>query len=304
MRILVHADDLGISRGITDAILRCADEGALNSTSVVVNCAASGYALAEWRKRPGLRLALHLNLVEGRPLSPPGALDLLTDEDGFFCHTFLSLWKLWRLSGAAKRVRLVHQIKQEFTAQIEAFRRASGDDAALAIDSHRHIHLIPFVFESLLDLSKNHPISTIRLVNEPFFIGRSWLSQISLGGCVTHMLLNAHSCRQRGALEGHGISYPDYWIGALYSGQMTAPVVGGALEKIVSRAPSDDTTVEIVFHPGAGPDDDPNIWDRYPEYRNHYLSPWRQIEAECLKNPDLQDILDQAAASTNRTVRP
>ena len=83
MRILVHADDLGISHGITDSILRCADEGALNSTSVVVNCEASAYALAECGKRPGLRLALHLNLVEGRPLSPPDALDLLTDEEGF-----------------------------------------------------------------------------------------------------------------------------------------------------------------------------------------------------------------------------
>ena len=138
MRILIHADDLGISRGITDNILRCADEGALNSASVVVNCDASAYALAECRKRPGLRLALHLNLVEGRPLSPPGALDLLTDGDGFFRHTFFSLWKLWWLSGPAKRARLARQINLEFTAQIEAFRRASSENAPLAIDSRGH----------------------------------------------------------------------------------------------------------------------------------------------------------------------
>ena len=73
---VVHADDCGLSEGITDAIVRCYDHGWLRRTSVIVNGAGWTHAVAELRRRPELSVALHLNLFEGSPLSDP------TDVDG------------------------------------------------------------------------------------------------------------------------------------------------------------------------------------------------------------------------------
>ena len=50
MKIVVHADDLGVSKGVTDNILRCVDFGPVRSTSIIVNGTAFEYALEEYRK--------------------------------------------------------------------------------------------------------------------------------------------------------------------------------------------------------------------------------------------------------------
>ena len=81
---VVHADDCGLSAGITDAIIRCHDHGWLRRTSVVVNGAGWTHAVSELRRRPALSLALHLNLFEGEPLSKPADVDLLVDRRGRF----------------------------------------------------------------------------------------------------------------------------------------------------------------------------------------------------------------------------
>ena len=106
MNIVVHADDFGVSEGVTDSILRCVDFGPVTSTSIIVNGTAFDYALAEYRKRTNLRLVCHLNLIEGKPITPPAELDLLTDKDGYFYHSFTSLWKLHLFGTAATRTLL------------------------------------------------------------------------------------------------------------------------------------------------------------------------------------------------------
>ena len=35
MKLRVHADDLGVSRGVTDEILRCIDEGPVAGASII-----------------------------------------------------------------------------------------------------------------------------------------------------------------------------------------------------------------------------------------------------------------------------
>jgi predicted glycoside hydrolase/deacetylase ChbG (UPF0249 family) len=51
MRIRVHADDLGVSRGVTDEILRCIDEGPVQGVSIIANGAAFDHAVTALRSR-------------------------------------------------------------------------------------------------------------------------------------------------------------------------------------------------------------------------------------------------------------
>src|SRR4030095_12534957 len=89
---ILHADDCGLSEGITDAIVACHYRGWLRRTSLIVQRASWEQAVAALHRRPHLSVGLHLNLFEGRPLSPPGELDLLVDRRGRFCRGVAALW--------------------------------------------------------------------------------------------------------------------------------------------------------------------------------------------------------------------
>ena len=63
MKLLLNADDFGLTRSGTDAILDCVDNGPLNSVSILANGASFEYAIAELVKRPGLTAGIHINLI-------------------------------------------------------------------------------------------------------------------------------------------------------------------------------------------------------------------------------------------------
>ena len=90
-RLVLHADDLGMNRAISEGILRGFREGLLTSTSLLANAPDAGRALQQWKgllaehaagrlpsaaarrrlddpDRP-FDLGVHLNLTQGRPLS-------------------------------------------------------------------------------------------------------------------------------------------------------------------------------------------------------------------------------------------
>ena len=86
------ADDYGVSKTGNHCIETCLHEGAINKVSVLPN--------GEFMNIPLLladnaqALSLHVNLVEGRPLSDPAEIPLLVTTDGYFRYSFLGLLKL------------------------------------------------------------------------------------------------------------------------------------------------------------------------------------------------------------------
>ena len=164
---ILHADDCGLSAGITDAIVHCYDRGWLRRTSVIVNGPGWEYAVAALKQRPRLGVVLHLNLFEGRPVSPPSEVDLLVDGRGQFYRGFATLWA--RGLAGRRALRLRAQIRLEMRRQIERFRQALASDSPLAVDGHVHYHMIPPVFSELLALCSEYPIRMIRLPREPLY---------------------------------------------------------------------------------------------------------------------------------------
>jgi len=151
-KIIINADDYGLSRSITDNILDSFDNGILNSVSIIVNGHAFDHAISEYKKRSGIRLSIHLNFVEGKPISSPENVHLLVNKEGFFCHSFVSLWLIYIFSLKRTKKLLRSQLQVESTAQIRAVKNKFGDDFELNIDSHQHLHMLPFVFDVLVIL--------------------------------------------------------------------------------------------------------------------------------------------------------
>jgi predicted glycoside hydrolase/deacetylase ChbG (UPF0249 family) len=284
---LLHADDCGLSEGITDAIVACHDRGWLSRTSVVVNGPSWEHTVAELRRRPRLAVGLHLNLFEGRPLSPPSELDLLVDRRGRFCRGFTALWAHGLMG---KRARLRAQIRQEMRRQIERFLEAFGERGPLSIDGHVHYHLLPPVFGELLSLCTEYPIETIRLPREPLY----WplvagAPRPPMVNVVKNVVLRLLSHRAIPLLESRSLKTTEAFVGVLGTGTMSLAHLRAALDHL-SRVGTTGS-VEILFHPGRARHDEASLWNDRPELRAFYLSPDRDREADLLCSPLLGQLL-------------
>jgi predicted glycoside hydrolase/deacetylase ChbG (UPF0249 family) len=279
-----HADDCGLSPGITDAIVACYDNGWLRRTSVVVNGAAWEHAVDAITCRPGLAVALHLNLFEGRPLSDVRDVDLLVDGGGRFSRSFLSLWAHGLTGRRAARLRA--QIGLELRRQIERFVEAFGNRGALSIDSHVHYHMIPVVFDELLALSAEFPIKEVRLPREPLYWPLTAGSpRPAMMNAVKNVILRLLSRRGLPALNERSLMTSAAFVGVLGTGAMTLAHVRAALTHL--RRAGVAGVVEILFHPGGARPEEASLWRDRPRLQAFYLSPNRAREAALLCSADL-----------------
>ena len=304
-----HADDCGLSAGITDAIMACYDRGWLRGTSVVANGAGWEHAVAALRQRPGLSVALHLNLFEGSPLSAPTDVDLLVDPRGRFHRGFVALWAQGLAGAGATRLRA--QVRLELRRQIERFLEAFGDRGPLSVEGHAHYHVLPSVLDELLGLGAEYPLGAVRLPREPLYWPLTWgAPRPPLLNVVKNLVLRALCRRAQPALRAQSVKTAEAFVGVLGTGTMTLAHVRAALEHL--RRAGTSGNIEILFHPGRARPDEASLWSDRPELRALYLSANRDREAELLCSHALGQLLraygapldDGASSARPREVSP
>lgn len=123
-RLIVNADDFGLSPGVTAGILAARRQGLVTSATVLVTGSVSR---EECRAALdlGLGLGLHVNLTLGRPLTDAPSL---VGADGRFRRDP-------RLAAAAASIR---DLEREIQAQIERFVELTGRPPT-HLDSHHHV---------------------------------------------------------------------------------------------------------------------------------------------------------------------
>ena len=284
---ILHADDCGLSAGITDAIMRCYDRGWLRRTSVVVNGAGWEQAVAALRSRPRLSAVLHLNVFEGRPLSPPSEVDLLVDGRGQFYRGFAALWARGLAGAGAARLRA--QLRLEMRRQIERFREALGNDGPLSVDGHVHYHVIPPVLSELLALCAEYSIRTIRLPREPLYWPITRAPRPPVVNVVKNVVLRGLCRRAVPALQARSMETTTAFVGVLATGAMTMEHVRAALDYL--RQAGTSGTIEILFHPGRARPDEASLWRDRPDLAAFYLSANRDREAAVLCSDTLGQLL-------------
>ena len=221
-------------------------------------------------------------------------LDLLVDEAGYFHHSFFSLWALHRFAPPQTRRRLEQQVRVELEAQIEKPKAEVGANFLVALDSHRHLHLIPFIFEAVVEAALDWQSPRVRITREPFLLGTGSLMATSPLSYVKRLLLGTLSKGHRAVLDRHDIAYPDYFVGLQYTGRMSPAVVDAALRRI--RLDRVARSVEILFHPGQAVRGEEPIWSRYPAFRKYYFSEWRKFESDGVRGADLKACLERHAS--------
>ncbi len=273
-RLIVNADDFGVSPGVNRAIVAAYERGRLHSASLVVNAAHTEEALALARAHPGLKVGLHFNLTAQmgqKPVAPPARVPLLIDAAGRLKHGFVSLLLLALL----KPGELRPQVAAEMRAQAELALARGLTPAHL--DSHRHVHMIPLIFEEALKIKRAYGLGRVRSVNENWratMAGAGLGPALVNGGLVKFLVLKT-------CARFHSEESETYFYSLLHATRL----FGRNLSRVL--VPARYPAVELNFHPGLPEVDKETGQPGLAAYR--LFSPDRQREFEALLDCDLEN---------------
>jgi predicted glycoside hydrolase/deacetylase ChbG (UPF0249 family) len=241
--LIVNADDLGWTEGVNRGILEAFHHGIVTSASLLANGAAFAGAVEAARSAPGLGVGVHLNLSDGPPVADRKIVSTLLNRNGEFAGGPETL--LFR------RVRgglVLAEVEREWHAQIQKVR-----DAGIApthLDGHKHVHMLPGLFEIALRIAKRHDVGAIRVSLESSSLRAALSSGAKQNAAVVMkqgvqargLKLLARDAREQA--ERAGISTADYFCGIAQTGELTRE----GLEQFVKSLP--EGTTELVCHPG------------------------------------------------------
>ena len=83
MRLIINADDFGLSKSISDGIVEGIKKGYITSTTVMANMPYAEYAINQAIENNINCIGLHINLTVGKPIIKN---DNLTDNNGVFYY--------------------------------------------------------------------------------------------------------------------------------------------------------------------------------------------------------------------------
>src|ERR1700689_1271933 len=136
-RLIINADDFGLTRGINRAIAELHDAGALTSATLMADGPAFDDAVALAKVRPALSIGCHIVLVDGIPTAAPESIPSLIGADG---KSFRSSLAEFVLAAPAGRIH-EDEVEREALAQVQKLQRAGI--GVTHIDTHKHTHLFP-----------------------------------------------------------------------------------------------------------------------------------------------------------------
>jgi predicted glycoside hydrolase/deacetylase ChbG (UPF0249 family) len=97
--IHVHADDYGLGEEISNNIIDCINYGIVNSISIICNTKDFIDSIKIIKKSTnGVRMSLHINLMEGSPITDPSKVYMIINKDGEFRYSFITIWLKYILS--------------------------------------------------------------------------------------------------------------------------------------------------------------------------------------------------------------
>ncbi|MCR5620585.1 MAG: ChbG/HpnK family deacetylase [Treponema sp.] len=290
-----HADDFALAVASSKDIIALCQQGKVDSLSVIPNISCFDSCMKLYQAaQPTFPvqpvLSVHLNVMEGRPVSNFLSLKDLADEKGLFKVSWLSL--LAASFTPWKRGRVRAQLAQELAAQI---RRCLGtglfDKAAVNLDSHQHPHHIPIFFDAMMDAvadleKEGCRISCIRCSEDPlspYLATPAIYGKIKLANVVKCAVLNLLSAKVKRGLKKKGIT-PTYLSGVFFSGAMTEGNLRPVLPKLIALAERKGRPLELLFHPGQVPREEIASRDEYqkPDFVEASCSPDRAEECRSM----------------------
>jgi chitin disaccharide deacetylase len=271
-RLIINADDFGLTSGVNRAIAEASRQKALTSATLMANAPAFAEAAELAKSVTGLKTGCHVVLIDGVPVAHN--LQSLTDGTTRFRRSLADFAR----AALSKRL-VVDEIQREAEAQI---RKIQSQGIALThLDSHKHTHMFPRVLRPVLRAAR---ACGIRAVRNPFEPLRSWPRRLVAatpglwlrsGGVLAFELFAGEF---RKAITENDMLTTDGTVGIAVTGKLNQKT----LPAILASLP--EGTWELVCHPGYADADLKAAGTR--------LVQSRQVELEALTSKETRKMLD------------
>ena len=235
-RLIVNADDFGLSASVNQAVIRAHRDGILTTASLMVNEPGFDEAVKLAQENPKLGVGLHLVLLQGHSTLPPEKIPDLVNARGEFpnCPVGVGLNYFFKRS-------FREQLRAEIHAQFAKFH-ATG----LKLDhvnGHLHLHLHPAIFKILMEDAAALRITHLRLTRD--CLARSHrMSRGHLFYKVSHAAIFGFlSDRARKVLAAKKIRHAQISFGLLQDSRVDEEYI----LKLLPELPAGDS--ELYSHP-------------------------------------------------------
>lgn len=276
-RLIVNADDFGLTHGINRAVAELHEAGALTSATLMASGPAFDDAVAIALSHPTLGVGCHIVFTDGMPVSHAETIPTLMGADGKTFRSSLLEFIAATLAGHIDPEDII----REGMAQVQKLQRAGIDVTHL--DTHKHTHMLPAIAQPLLFVAERAGIGAIR---SPF--EQSWSSGAGRPEPIRRLevllcdRLLAPRFRELPQIRNHAVETTDGTIGISATGRLNRETLAALLQRLPAEG-----TYELVCHPGYN--------DRELDAIRTRLRVTREIERQalldCLTSPDKPELI-------------
>jgi predicted glycoside hydrolase/deacetylase ChbG (UPF0249 family) len=281
-RLIVNADDFGLTRGVNRAIVQAQERGIVTSSTLMANAGAFDEAASMARSLAAhnarFSVGCHVVLLDGEPLLPADQVGSLL-QPGAQNGSRQFRVKLNDFVTASFRNKLnPAEIEAEASAQIERLQSAGVRPSHF--DTHKHAHMFPAALRPLLRAARECGVPAVR---NPF--GRVWplpivdlLRKRTLWRRFAELnVLRNFATRFRREVEAHGLRTTDGSLAVLVTGCLDLKLFTAIADSIP------EGTWEFVCHPGYSDADLDKVDTRLRESRVQELA--------LLTSPEAKEVL-------------
>lgn len=170
-KIIITADDYGMSKGVNQAIDAGIEYGLITSTNVMTNM--DYYTEAEKLRDKNVSVGIHWTVSAGKPVCSPDEIKTLVDKEGNF-YSYPEFRKRYR-----EKMISDNDIAKELKAQYERFVKVCGEPDYW--NTHQNTHVDFGVFKLFTDTAKELGIQKMRSHKRVYIPSSSGKSSMSLG---------------------------------------------------------------------------------------------------------------------------
>lgn len=243
-RLIINADDFGLTEGVNRAILEGHRRGVITSTTLMANGRQFTSAARSALSASDLSIGCHVVLVDGEPLLPKEQVrSLLAESSNGTAHLRQGFLELAR-DNFRHKIETV-EVEAETAAQIS--RLQSAGISVSHVDTHKHAHMLPSVCQAVLRAARACGVTAVR---NPFVPVKPLafahlLRRPKLWTRYTEVsLLRFYETQFREMVAREGMMTTDGSFGVLATGALDESL----FEAIIGSIP--EGTWEFVCHPG------------------------------------------------------
>lgn len=257
-RLIVNADDFGLTSGVNRAILEAHNQGIVTSATLMANSSAFSEAVTLSKSAPDLSVGCHIVLVDGSPVSDPKRVPSLLRSDGRF-HDSLATFARLALQGKLR----AEEIEAEAAAQIRSLQ-AAGITVS-HVDTHKHTHMFPPVLRAVLKASALCGVPAIRNPFETVRLGHLLEYPDTWKRWFEVRTLRGFSAKFHDEVHKAGLQTPDGTVGIVATGSLGQRFLEFLLTNL------SEGTWELVCHPGYNDEQLRSVRTRLRESREDEL---------------------------------